>query len=336
MKQILLNPLLFALLILSYCRVNAQVGIGGTSTNGSNTNAIITAVPFLTISPDARSGAIGDAGVAVSPDVNSTYWNPSKLAFLEVITATSLSYSPWLRQLLPNVDLAYLSYARKLDERNALGISLRYFNLGTSQLYDENQVSQGTYQPVEFSIDASLARKFGDSFSLGLTVRYIHSSLSNGTFAQGQQTKAGYSVAADASIYARIPTQQFGSDALFAYGIDLSNIGSKISYTDIGQKYFLPINLKIGAANTWYLDSYNEVTFTVDLNKLLVPTPPLRNNGGNIIKGNNDNVSVVSGIFGSFNDAPGGFKEELQEISYSSGIEYFYAKQFAIRVGYFF
>jgi hypothetical protein len=336
MKQILLNPLLFALLILSYCRVNAQVGIGGTSTNGSNTNAIITAVPFLTISTDARSGAIGDAGVAVSPDVNSTYWNPSKLAFLEVITATSLSYSPWLRQLLPNVDLAYLSYARKLDERNALGISLRYFNLGTSQLYDENQVSQGTYQPVEFSIDASLARKFGDSFSLGLTVRYIHSSLSNGTFAQGQQTKAGYSVAADASIYARIPTQQFGSDALFAYGIDLSNIGSKISYTDIGQKYFLPINLKIGAANTWYLDSYNEVTFTVDLNKLLVPTPPLRNNGGNIIKGNNDNVSVVSGIFGSFNDAPGGFKEELQEISYSSGIEYFYAKQFAIRVGYFY
>lgn len=307
-----------------------------TNTNGSSSNAITTAVPFLTISPDARSGALGDAGVAISPDINATYWNPAKLAFIEQDNGLSLSYSPWLRNLLPNVNLAYLSFVQKLDDRNTFGVSLRYFNLGTSQLYDNNQVSQGTYQPIEFSIDGSVARKFGNYFSLGVTVRYIHSNLSNGTFAQGQQTKAGYAVAADVSAYVKNPTQQFGDDALLAYGIDISNIGSKISYTDIGQKYFLPINLKIGAADTWYLDDYNELTFTLDLNKLLVPTPPIRDNNGNIIQGQDDNVSVVTGIFNSFTDAPGGLSEELQEITYSPAFEYWYDKKFAIRAGYFY
>jgi len=330
------KSLLFVLTGCYSLNVIAQSN-GYVNTNGSNSNAIITAVPFLNISPDARSGAMGDAGVAISPDANSVYWNPSKLAFLENSASVSASYSPWLRRLLPNVNLAYVSYARKLDERDALAFSLRYFNLGISQLYDDNQVSQGTYQPVEFSVDGSLARKFGDNFSLGLTLRYIQSNLSNGTIAQGgQQGHNGYSVAADVSLYSKHPGAQFGKDALFAYGIDLSNIGSKISYSNIGQKYFLPINLKIGMANTWYLDNYNELTFALDLNKLLVPTPPIRDNEGNIIFGKDDNVSVVSGMFGSFTDAPGGLKEELQEITYSSGLEYWYNKQFALRAGYFY
>jgi len=314
---------------------HAQVATGNINVNGSASNAITTAVPFLAISPDARSGALGDAGVAISPDANAAYWNPSKLAFLESNGGVSASYSPWLRQLLPDVNLAYVSYTRKLNERDAVAFSLRYFNLGTSQLYDANQVSLGTYQPVEFSMDASFARKFGEDFSLGLTVRYIQSNLSNGTIAQGQGNN-GYSIAADASLYVKKPTQQFGNDALFAYGIDVSNIGSKISYSNIGQKYFLPINLKIGAANTWYLDDINELTVTLDLNKLLVPTPPIRDNSGNIIAGKDDNISVVSGIFGSFTDAPGGLKEELQEITYSPAFEYWYNKQFAVRAGYFY
>jgi hypothetical protein len=312
------------------------VGPSGTNTNGSSSNAIVTGVPFLSISPDSRSGAMGDAGVALSPDVNANYWNPSKLAFIEGDNNLSLSYSPWLRRLVPDVALAYLSYAHKLDNRNTLGASLRYFNLGSIQLVDVNQNEQGTYRPSEFSFDVSLARKFGESFSLGLTGRYIHSSLSNGAFTSGQQTKPANAIAADVSMYYNKKTQQFGRDALFAFGADISNIGTKISYSDGGVKYFLPTNLKIGAANTWYIDDYNEFTLTFDINKLLVPTPPIRDNSGNITSGTDDNRSVVSGIFGSFSDAPGGFSEEIKEISYSPGLEYRYNKQFSLRTGYFY
>jgi len=279
---------------------------------------------------------MGDAGVALSPDVNANYWNPSKLAFIEGTDNMSLSYSPWLRRLVPDVNLAYLSYAHKLDDRNTLGASLRYFNLGAIQLVDANQNDQGTYRPNEFSLDVSFARKFGENLSLGLTGRYIHSNLSNGTFTAGQQTKPANALAADASMYYKKPGQQFGTDALFAFGVDISNIGTKISYSDGGVKYFLPTNLRIGAANTWYLDDYNEVTLALDLNKLLVPTPPIRDSNGNIISGKDDNRSVVSGIFGSFSDAPGGFHEELEEVSFSPGLEYKYNKQFALRAGYFY
>lgn len=322
--------------VLSPLSLVAQVvGPTGTSTNGGN-NAIVTGVPFLSIAPDSRSGAMGDAGVALSADVNATYWNPAKLAFIEGDDNLSLSYSPWLRRLVPDVDMAYLSYAHRLDSRNTIGASLRYFNLGSIQLIDANQNDQGTYRPNEFSFDVSLGRQFGNNFSLGLTGRYIHSNLSNGAFVAGQQTKAANAVAADVSAYYKKPGQQFGKDALFAFGINISNIGTKISYADNGVKYFLPTNLKMGVANTWYIDQYNEFTLAFDINKLLVPTPPIRDNAGNITSGKNDDRSVVSGIFGSFSDAPGGFSEEMKEISYSPGIEYKYNKQFALRAGYFY
>jgi hypothetical protein len=316
---------------------NVGVGTNAVNTNGSN-NAIVTAVSFLTITPDSRSGAMGDAGVALSPDVNANYWNPSKLAFVEDKSEMSLSYSPWLRSLVPEVNLAYLSYVHRLDDRNAIGASLRYFNLGTIELYDNLGNAQGTYQPNEYSVDGSFSRKFGNNFSLGLTLRYIHSNLGNGTggFTSAQQVKGGNSVAADVSMYYKNPTQVFGTDALFAFGANISNVGSKISYTDAGQKYFIPTNLKLGIANTWFLDDFNQVTFAFDVNKLLVPTPPIRDANGNIISGKDDNRSVVSGIFGSFSDAPGGFSEELQEISYSPAFEYWYNKQFALRAGYFY
>jgi hypothetical protein len=306
-----------------------------TSSNGSNATAIQTAVPFLLITPDSRSGAIGEAGVAISPDVNANFWNPSKLAFIEGDDNISASYSPWLRSLVPDVSLSYVAYAHRLDDRNTIGASLKYFNLGAINLIDEQQVPGGTYIPNEFSIDGSFARKFGNDFSLGLSLRYIRSSLSNSP-TSSQQIKAGNAVAADISFYYKKDIQEFGNDALFSFGTNISNIGSKISYSDNGTKYFLPTNLKLGAANAINLDQYNQLTFALDFNKLLVPTPPIRDQDGNIIKGKDDNVSVPAGIFGSFSDAPGGFSETLQEITISPGVEYWYNKQFAVRAGYFY
>jgi hypothetical protein len=302
----------------------------GTNTNGTNTSAIPTAVPFLNITPDSRSGALGDAGVALTPDVNANYWNPAKLAFLEDDDNVSLSYSPWLRQLVPDISLSYLSYAHKVDDRNTIGASLRYFNYGTIQFRDAQQNDLGTYSPNEFAINGSFARKFGDSFSLGLTVGFIHSNLSNAFFSTGTgaQATAGNAVAAGVSLYYNDKIQEFGTDAIFAFGTNISNIGSKISYSSDGPKYFLPANLKIGFANTINLDDYNQVTLTVDFNKLLVPTPP--------VSGVTPDVSVPAGIFQSFSDAPGGAKEELQEITVSSGLEYWFDQKFALRVGYFY
>ena len=310
------------------------------NTTNTNSNIIIpnTEVPFLNLTPDSRSGAMGDAGVAITPDVNATYWNPAKLAFLESDDDVSLSYSPWLRPLVPDISLSYLSYAHKIDDRSTIGASLRYFNYGTIQLTDINQNSQGTYNPNEFSLNGSFARKFGDEFSLGLTAGYIHSNFSNASFSSGseQQSQAGNAISAGVSLFYTKQLQEFGEDGTFSFGTNISNIGSKISYSNGGVKYFLPANLKIGAANTINLDDYNQITVTLDLNKLLTPTPPDRDTNGNIIKGSDDNISVPSGIFSSFTDAPGGFSAELQEITISPGIEYWYNQLFALRAGYFY
>ena len=329
--------LFYIAILLPAAALSQTVGPGGTNTNGANSSQILTAVPFLLITPDSRSGAMGDAGVALSPDVNANFWNPSKLAFLENTDNVSATYSPWLRSLVPDVSLSYLNYAHKLDERNSIGASIRYFNLGSISLTDNSQNNQGTYTPNEFSIDGSFARKFGDNLSLGLTLRYIHSNLYSGYVTSSQTTKAGNALAADISLYYRTKDlQEFGNDAEFAFGTNISNIGTKISYSDNGQKYFLPTNWKLGVANTINADEYNQFTLALDFNKLLVPTPPIRDDDGNIIKGKNDDISVPAGIFSSFGDAPGGFHEELQEVTISTGIEYMYNKLFALRAGYFY
>jgi hypothetical protein len=297
-----------------------------------------TEVPFLNLTPDSRSGAMGEAGVAITPDVNANYWNPSKLAFLENDDDISLSYSPWLRQLAPDLSLSYLSYAHKVDERNSIGASLRYFNYGTTQLTDINQNNQGTYTPNEFALNASFARKFGDEFSLALTAGYIHSNFSSTAASTGsiQQAKAGNALAAGVSLYYTKQTQEFGTDGIFSFGTNISNIGTKISYSDAGIKYFLPANLKLGIANTLNLDDYNQLTIAFDINKLLTPAPPVRDLNGNIVSGTDDNVSVSTGIFGSFSDAPGGFSSTLREITFSPGLEYSYNQLLALRVGYFY
>lgn len=314
----------------------AQTIDPGTQTDGKQSNNIQTAVPFLLISPDARSAAMGDAGVAISPDINAIHWNGAKLANLENTTGLAISYTPWLRKLVPDVDLAYLAGYYRLDDRNTVGASLRYFSLGVIQLVDANQTDLGTYNPNELAVDGTFARKFGDNFSLGTTVRYIRSSLSSGQFYSGQDTKPANALAADVSAYIKNQTILFGKDTEVAFGANISNIGTKVSYVEGGQKYFLPTNMRLGGAATFLLDDLSEFTVALDLNKLLVPTSPERDPSGNIVRGKDPDRSVPAGIFGSFSDAPGGFSEEIHEINSSIGAEYLYNKQFTVRAGYFY
>jgi len=315
---------------------NAQTVQSGTQTNGSASNNVVTAVPFLLITPDARSGGMAETGVAVQPDVNSMSINPAKLAFLESPYSFSASYSPWLKNLVPDINLGYVSGFYKLDKNSALGGSLRYFSLGRIQFTDANQQDLGTYTPSELAIDASYSRRFGDEFSLGTAVRYIYSNLTAGQFSAGQQTNAGKALAVDVSAYYRKPTFFLGYDAIVAAGLNISNIGTKMSYVDAGDKYFLPTNMKLGVASTFIIDDYNEFTLALDFNKLLVPTQPIYDTNGAIVSGKDPNRSVPAGIFGSFSDAPGGFSEELKEVTAGLGLEYWYHKQFAFRTGYFY
>lgn len=328
---------------LSFCNYLAVIFAGiptlavaqSTQSDGKRTNTIQTAAPFLLIAPDARSGAMGDAGVAISPDANSLHWNPAKLAFMDKPTGLSASYTPWLRNLVPDVDLGYLTIYHRLDERNTIGGALRYFSYGSIQLTDNSQNDIGVYSPNEFSVEGTFSRKFGEEFSLGTAIRYIRSSLSNGQF-NGQDIQPATALAADASAYYKKGTVMFGKDTELAFGVNISNIGTKMSYSEGGSKSFLPTNMKIGGASTFILDDVNTFTVALDLNKLLVPTNPIRDANGEIIKGKDPDRSVPSGIFGSFSDAPGGFSEEFNEISYSLGTEYWYNKQFAVRSGYFY
>ncbi|CAM4103200.1 hypothetical protein SAMN06265348_103441 [Pedobacter westerhofensis] len=305
-------------------------------TNGSRFNSIRTAVPFLLITPDARIGGMGEAGVAVAPDANALSINPSKIAFLEQQSGFSLSYSPWLKNIASDINLGYLSGFYKIDANSTIGSSLRYFSLGKIQLTDVNQQDLGTFSPSELAVDLTYARRFGDSFSLGTALRYIHSNIATNQFSVGQQNRAGQSLAVDVSAYFKKQTYWLGHDAILSAGMNISNIGTKMSYSDAGEEYFLPTNLKIGGAGTFILDDENEITVALDFNKLLVPTQPIYNTDGTIQSGKDPNRSVPSGIFGSFTDAPGGASEELKEINIASGLEYWYNKKFALRAGYFY
>lgn len=327
---------IFSLVTVS-AELSAQVVQSRAQTNGSEPNNIRTAVPFLLITPDARAGSMGDAGVAVQPDGNAMSINPAKLAFLDKPYGFAISYSPWLKSMVPDINLAYLSGFYRLDDSNTIGGSMCYLSLGEMQFVDINQQDQGIFTPNELALDFTYARRFGDSFSLGTAARYIYSNLSSGQFAAGQQTHAGSAIAVDISGYYKKPTVVFGTDAIISAGLNISNIGTKISYVDgDGYKGFLPSNLKIGAASTFLIDDYNQFTFALDFNKLLVPTQPLYDSNGKIVAGKDPDRSVPAGIFGSFADAPGGFKEELKEINVATGIEYWYNQQFAFRAGYFY
>jgi len=301
-------------------------------------NPITTAVPFLTIAPDSRHGSMGDVGAATSPDANAQFWNPSKLAFAEDTFGISLSYTPWLRQLVDDINLAYLSAFYKLDRYQTIAASLRYFSMGDIQLTDQNGTSLANVSPNEFSVDFSYSRKLSDVFSGGVALRYIRSDLSGGIGTETYQP--GQTFATDISF---LFSKNFGAsdnDQKISAGINLSNIGGKISYDDGQNKEFLPANMKVGTTYSKVLDNYNSFAVSFDFNKLMVPTPQVStvdpNNPGQIVlPDNNNNMSVIESIFTSFSDAPGGAKEEFQEINWSTGIEYYYKQQFAVRAGYF-
>lgn len=326
----------FSFAFLSSKSIQAQVVQPGTQTNGSQSNNIRTAVPFLLITPDARSGSMGDAGVAVQPDANAMSINPAKLAFLEMPYGFAASYSPWLKSLVPDINLAYLSGFYKLNDQSSLGASLRYFSLGQIQLTDINSNDLGIYSPNEFAFDLTYAKRFGAEFSLATTGRFIYSNLTAGQFSAGQQTTAGKAFAVDVSAFYTKQTVLFNKDAIVSAGANLSNIGTKIGYVEGAVKQFLPTNMKIGAASTFIIDDYSQFTFALDFNKLMVPTQPIRDGNGEIIAGKDPDRSITSGVLGSFSDAPGGFSEELKEVSIAAGAEYWYNQQFALRAGYFY
>jgi hypothetical protein len=306
------------------------------SANGQ-INTITTAVPFLRISPDARSGAMGDVGIAISPDANAQYWNVAKLPFSSKKFGVSATVTPWLKDLVPDIWLIYAAgYAKFGQEDNqAVSASLRYFSLGDINFTSELGEPVGTGKPREFSVDLGYSRRLSPYLSTGLSLRYIHSALAVGYGGTSSDLKPGKAFAADLGVYYSKTKEidEFRSNN-FSFGAVLSNVGSKISY-NATRKDFIPINLGLGVAYTKGLDEYNKVTIGLDINKLLVPTP-LDSSTTGTPKYYIPEKTVVSGMLGSFGDAPGGFNEELKEFQISVGAEYWYQNQFAVRAGYFY
>lgn len=323
MKKATLKLTALALLMGSAVIVNAQT---------TPINVVTTAVPFLRISPDARSGGMGDLGIALTPDANSSFWNQAKIPFAESKAAIGLTYTPWLKGLdLNDVYLVALAGYYRLDDQQAVSASLRYFSLGNIQFTDALGNDLQQYRPREFAFDAGYSRKLSGKIGLGIALRYINSSLATGTY-NGSTYKAGSSVAADLSVFHDGTAGKTNASGL-NWGVVLNNLGAKISYTnDATQKDFIPANLGIGIAYVKQVDPTNKLTFALDLNKLLVPTPPTDSSS----LADYHSKGVVSSWFSSFGDAPGGFSEEIREITIAGGVEYMYNNQFALRGGYFY
>jgi hypothetical protein len=298
-------------------------------------NPIQTVVPFLTIAPDSRAGGMGDAGVATSPDVYSMHWNPAKFAFINGNGGVGLSYTPWLRNLVPDINIAYLSGYMRIDSKQVVSGSLIYSSLGDVPFTDDFGNLERVFKPNEFALDAAYSRLFSEHFSGGLAFRFIYSNLTGGSYSGGAATKPGISFAADLSGLYKNNLSLFGKDGDWGFGFDFSNIGTKMTYSDAQVADFIPMNLRVGSSASLLLDQRNKLTVTLDLNKLLVPTPPKYDESGAIVDGMDPNVSVPVAIIHSFYDAPGGFKEEIHEIQYAAGLEYWYNEQFSIRGGYF-
>ncbi len=314
-----------------------------TSNAFSQRNPITTAVPFLLIAPDARGGGMGDAGVSSTPDVYSMFWNPAKYAFADKDFGFGIGYVPWLRGLVNDIGLASVAGYKKFGDKQAIAMSLRYFSMGNVTFTNETGQELGDVKPNEWTVDATYARKFSPSFSGAVAGRFIYSNLVPVKYIEN--VRPGTSVAADVSLYYHKELEIKGlTSSWFNFGLNISNIGAKISYSSSSvTRDFIPTNLRLGPSFTMDIDEYNRVSISVDLNKLLVPTPPIYATDsignpikGQIAKGKDPNVSVVTGMIQSFYDAPGGFKEELQEWTISPAVEYWYNKLFAIRAGYFY
>ncbi|MBI1222214.1 MAG: type IX secretion system outer membrane channel protein PorV [Bacteroidetes bacterium] len=338
-----LNRLLYALAglaVASYANAQSNTNLLGQR------NTITTTVPFLMISPDARGGSMGDVGAATPADPNSGHWNCAKFAFIDKPGGVSLTYTPWLRQLVDGVSISYLSAYGKVGKYGVIAGSLRYFSLGSINYTDQNGDPLGTFNPSEYAVDGFYSTRLSKHFSMGVGVRFIYSNLIGNL--SSAIARPGIAGAADIGMY-YTNTKRLKSRKMmdYAVGMAITNIGNKITYTSDAQRDFIPINLRLGGYAGVQVDEYNHVGLALDLNKLLVPTPPIYatdTNGKIIVNGNgpvvafgqSNNVPVLQGMWQSFSDAPGGLKEELEEIQISVGGEWWYQKQFAVRTGYFY
>lgn len=339
---------LISIMMLSLASsVEAQINPG--LLNGMELNTITTAVPFLQIAPDSRAGGLADMGCATSADVNSVAYNPAKTVFNNDVFGIGLSYSPWLHNLVSDINLLYLSTYYRITDMDAMALSLRYFSLGEIEFVDETGNKMSDQKPNEFSIDLTYSRKLIDQLSIAITPRFIYSNLTAKQFVAGEETKPGLAGAADLSFFYE---QDFAAKGLenstLRAGLNISNIGNKMSYSSgTLRRDFLPTNLRLGIGYEMAFDTYNKLAITGEINKLLVPTNPVyktdslgriqydENNNPVILSGRNPDVSVPQGIFQSFYDAPGGIKEELSEVAWALGAEYSYRDLFFFRAGYF-
>ena len=329
--------------------LNVPVFSQSTILSGQDTSRrpIITAVPFLLISPDSRGSAMGETGVATSPDVNSVHWNNAKLAFIDKKYGFGMSYVPWLGKIVDDMSVSYLSGFYKLDQVQTVGLSMKYFDLGEIQLTDNQGLSLGVENPKELSTAFTYSRKLTNDLSIGGSARYIWSNLT-GSISNYSDAKAGNSFSVDLGIYYNKEISLVNRTSELSFGSHISNIGGKITYGSSKSLDFIPVNLRVGTSLKTFLDQYNSITLAVDLNKLMVPSPPIyevdingnyvidpTTNQAKILKGKNPNRSVLSGIFSSFSDAPDGFSEEIKEVTISTGLEYWYREIFSFRGGYF-
>ena len=315
--------------------IGLKAQVSNNTTGGQIINqTITTAVPFLRINPDARAGGMGDIGVATPADANGLYANPSKMAFVPDDYGFAMSFSPWLKALVNDIYLASLNGYYKVKKEQVISASLRYFSLGNIQFTDQNGTNTQQFMPREFAVDVSYARKLGDYFSIAASLRYIYSNLASGQAVGGALVKPGQAGSGDISWYFH---KVYGEDKPiqheFSCGMDISNIGSKMSYTSSVTKDFIPTNLGIGLGYTAYLDKHNSVGVYSDINKLLVPTPNSKYDRANATYYYREESSI-KGMFTSFGDAPASV--QIKTYTLSIGAEYFYDKKFGVRFGYFY
>ncbi|HOZ50830.1 MAG TPA: type IX secretion system outer membrane channel protein PorV [Chitinophagaceae bacterium] len=334
---------LCAAILIASNNVIAQTSTNGQS-SGPDYTTITTAVPFMRISPDARSGAMGDVGIAIDPDANAQFWNVSKLAMADKDAGISITYTPWLKDLVPDIFLAYIAgYLKFGDAENknqAISLSMRYFNMGSINYTTIDATPAGTGNPREVAFDLGYSRKLSESFSIGISGKYIHSNIINGAGNSGVNYKPGNSFAVDFGAFYKKQLKsndETGQSSSINAGLAITNLGSPISYSN-DRKDFIPTNLGIGLAYNYVIDEYNKLTVALDVNKLLVPSPKwIKNDStGEYTFPVPKEQSVMSGVFSSFGDATGGGSEELREVMLSIGAEYAYQNQFFARAGYFY
>ena len=319
---------------ISLIAIATFLGIFGSYAQ-DEVNPITTAAPFLLIAPDARAGGLADMGVATSSDVSSMHYNAAKYAFSESQWQIGLNYTPWLRNLTNDVSLTSLFVANKINERSAWSSSLTYFSLGSIELTDGSGISLGSENPNEFAIDGAYSLKLSEVISMAVGLRYIHSNLAVRVDNSEIQTVNTFAV--DVSMFYQSEEKNYGDfNGRWRAGVNLSNMGPKVELVLGGDESFIPTNLKMGGGFDFILDNANTITANLELNKLLVPTPPIRDNAtGEIISGKDDNVGFLQGMVQSWYDAPRGFEEEMEEFIWQASAEYLYNDVFSVRAGYF-